>query len=37
MYDYVLKLAKVKGEFVWHDHQEEDELFCDKREAEIRI
>jgi mannose-6-phosphate isomerase-like protein (cupin superfamily) len=22
-----LKLAKVKGEFVWHDHAEEDELF----------
>lgn len=20
-------LAKVKGEFVWHDHKEEDELF----------
>jgi len=22
-----LKLAKIKGEFVWHDHAEEDELF----------
>ncbi len=22
-----LKLAKVKGEFVWHDHADEDELF----------
>lgn len=22
-----IKLAKVKGEFVWHNHQEEDELF----------
>ncbi|MBK6265429.1 cupin domain-containing protein [Marivirga sp. S37H4] len=22
-----IKLAKVKGEFVWHHHQEEDELF----------
>lgn len=22
-----LKLAKVKGDFVWHDHAEEDELF----------
>jgi mannose-6-phosphate isomerase-like protein (cupin superfamily) len=22
-----LKLAKVKGEFVWHDHKNEDELF----------
>ncbi len=22
-----VKLAKVKGEFVWHDHKNEDELF----------
>ena len=22
-----LKLAKIKGEFVWHDHTDEDELF----------
>ncbi|PKP17118.1 MAG: cupin domain-containing protein [Bacteroidetes bacterium HGW-Bacteroidetes-23] len=22
-----IKLAKVKGEFVWHNHQHEDELF----------
>jgi mannose-6-phosphate isomerase-like protein (cupin superfamily) len=22
-----IKLAKVKGEFVWHDHKQEDELF----------
>lgn len=22
-----VKLAKVKGEFVWHDHTKEDELF----------
>lgn len=22
-----LKLAKVQGEFVWHDHENEDELF----------
>jgi len=22
-----LKIAKVKGEFVWHDHAEEEELF----------
>jgi len=22
-----VKLAKVKGNFVWHDHKEEDELF----------
>lgn len=22
-----VKLAKLKGEFVWHDHKEEDEMF----------
>ncbi len=22
-----VKLAKIKGEFVWHDHKNEDELF----------
>ena len=22
-----VKIAKVKGEFVWHDHKNEDELF----------
>jgi mannose-6-phosphate isomerase-like protein (cupin superfamily) len=22
-----VKISKVKGEFVWHDHQHEDELF----------
>ncbi len=22
-----IKLAKVKGEFIWHNHQNEDELF----------
>ncbi|MDQ6763024.1 MAG: cupin domain-containing protein [Bacteroidota bacterium] len=22
-----IKLARVKGEFVWHDHKDEDELF----------
>lgn len=22
-----VKLAKLEGEFVWHDHQDEDELF----------
>jgi mannose-6-phosphate isomerase-like protein (cupin superfamily) len=25
--DSYIKLVKVKGEFVWHDHKEEDELF----------
>lgn len=23
----LVKLAKLEGEFVWHDHAEEDELF----------
>ena len=22
-----VKISKVKGEFVWHDHKDEDELF----------
>jgi mannose-6-phosphate isomerase-like protein (cupin superfamily) len=25
--DNYVKLAKLKGEFVWHNHQDEDELF----------
>lgn len=25
--DYHVKLAKMKGEFVWHKHDNEDELF----------
>lgn len=25
--DYHFKLAKVQGEFVWHDHAETDEVF----------
>lgn len=25
--DYEVKLAKVKGEFVWHTHHDTDELF----------
>jgi len=27
MNDYQIKLAKVKGEFVWHAHPDTDELF----------
>ena len=27
MNDYQFKLVKIEGEFVWHDHKEEDELF----------
>lgn len=25
--DYAVKLAKIEGEFVWHAHDQEDELF----------
>ena len=25
--DYAIKLVKVEGEFVWHHHEETDELF----------
>ena len=27
MNDYHFKVAKVQGEFVWHDHKETDEMF----------
>lgn len=27
MNDYQLKLAKIEGEFVWHQHDETDEVF----------
>jgi mannose-6-phosphate isomerase-like protein (cupin superfamily) len=27
LYDYEIKLAKLKGEFVWHTHDDTDELF----------
>ena len=27
MNDYQFKLAKVKGEFVWHNHNDTDEVF----------
>ncbi len=25
--DYEIKLAKIEGEFVWHKHDDEDEMF----------
>lgn len=27
LHDFQVKLAKLKGEFVWHHHEHEDELF----------
>jgi mannose-6-phosphate isomerase-like protein (cupin superfamily) len=27
MNDYHIKMAKVQGEFIWHDHPETDEMF----------
>src|SRR5215216_855304 len=27
MNDYHLKIAKIEGEFIWHDHPETDEVF----------
>jgi mannose-6-phosphate isomerase-like protein (cupin superfamily) len=27
MNDYQFKLAKIRGEFVWHDHRDTDEVF----------
>ena len=27
MNDYQFKLVKIKGEFVWHNHQDTDEVF----------
>ena len=27
MNDYQFKIAKIKGEFIWHDHKDSDETF----------
>ena len=27
MNDYQFKLVKIKGEFIWHDHKDTDEVF----------
>ena len=43
--DSYIKIAKVQGEFVWHHHDQEDELFfvvqgnlrIELREGEIRL
>ncbi len=34
--DYHIKLVRVKGDFVWHDHKETDEVFI-VIEGELRI
>ncbi len=39
MNDYQFKLAKVEGEFVWHDHPDTDEVFiviCGELDIEFR-
>jgi len=36
MNDYQLKLAKIQGEFVWHSHEDTDELFL-VIDGEMRI
>ncbi|MFK8012094.1 MAG: cupin domain-containing protein [Marinicellaceae bacterium] len=36
MNDYQFKLAKAKGDFVWHDHPDTDETFI-VLEGELRI
>ena len=38
MNDYHLKIVKVQGEFVWHDHPETDEVFLVlKGQLEIQL
>jgi mannose-6-phosphate isomerase-like protein (cupin superfamily) len=36
MNDYQIKLVKIKGDFVWHDHKDTDELFI-VLEGHLRI
>lgn len=36
MNDYHFKLAKVKGDFTWHDHKDSDEVFI-VIEGSVRI
>ncbi|MGB5211344.1 MAG: cupin domain-containing protein, partial [Gammaproteobacteria bacterium] len=36
--DYQIKLAKIQGEFVWHKHDDTDELFvCVEGELQIEF
>ena len=45
MNDYQFKVAKIKGEFIWHDHKDTDETFIviegnmtiKFRDSEIRL
>lgn len=36
MNDYQFKIAKLQGDFIWHDHKETDETFI-VLEGELRI
>jgi mannose-6-phosphate isomerase-like protein (cupin superfamily) len=36
MNDYQFKIVKLKGDFIWHDHQDTDETFI-VVEGELRI
>lgn len=36
MNDYQFKIVKIQGDFVWHDHQDTDEVFM-VIEGELRI
>ncbi len=36
MNDYHLKVVKIQGEFVWHSHEETDEVFI-VLDGEMRI
>ncbi len=36
MNDYQFKIVKIKGDFVWHDHQDTDETFI-VLEGKLRI
>lgn len=32
MNDYQIKVVKIQGEFVWHDHKDTDEVFWYSRD-----
>ncbi|WP_429313707.1 cupin domain-containing protein [Paenibacillus mucilaginosus] len=45
MNDYQFKLVKIEGDFVWHDHQDTDEvfiviegeMFIDFRDGQVKV